>query len=252
MPWYHEFFDEDYVRFWLLGGEREIQRAPGEVDFIEQALELQPGATILDLCCGQGRHSVLLAQRGYEVTGQDLSPCLLDLARRAAEEAGVNVEWVESDMRELNSTDRFDAVINMFTAFGYLESEQEELKVLRGVRRALRPGGRFLLDLPNRACMREAIADGQREWREHEGHFLLDEHHRDDENRRILLRRLILDPQGDRREKSHSLRQFTPEEIVDLLGRAGLEHEKSYADINYSPLQPKSRRMLVIARKPGS
>ena len=143
MAWYEEFFGEDYVRFHLRGGEWLEERTGPQCDFVVSALELQPGARVLDLCCGQGRHSVELAQRGYNVTGFDLSEYLLGLARTKAEKLGVEVEFVRGDMRELPWESEFDAVVNLWTAFGYLESDEEDERVLRSVGAALRPGGQF-------------------------------------------------------------------------------------------------------------
>src|SRR5262249_12669661 len=147
-PWYHEFFGEDYLRIYAhtLAPERTAQ----EVEGIVRLLALPPGSSILDLCCGHGRHSIPLAQRGYQVTGQDLSEFFLQRAQVDAQVEGVSVRWVRGDMREIPFANEFDAVINIFTAFGYFESEAEDQKVLRQVHRALKPGGRFLLELKHR------------------------------------------------------------------------------------------------------
>ena len=91
---------------------------------------LKPGASVLDLCCGQGRHSVQLAKRGFQVTGLDLNAEYLDLASKAAEAAKVTIETVAADMREIPFENKFDAIVNMYSSFGYLESEAEDLKVL--------------------------------------------------------------------------------------------------------------------------
>jgi SAM-dependent methyltransferase len=251
MPWYEEFFGEDYMRFHLVGGQREADRAPAECDFIVNALGLKPGDRVLDLCCGQGRHAVELARRGFAVTGADLSRYLLGLARDAAEQAGVEVRLHRGDMRELPWEEEFDAVIVMFTAFGYFDSEEDNERVLREVRKALRPGGRLLLDLPNREVFLNLIADGRRTWYEHEGHLVLDEHTWDLDRGRLRLSRTIVAPDGTRRQTGHDLREYTHPEIVDLLTRAGLQWQRTFADLDMTELNPDSRRMLVVARKMG-
>jgi SAM-dependent methyltransferase len=249
MPWYEEFFDEDYMRFHLVGGQREADRAPAECDFIVNALGLKPGDRVLDLCCGQGRHAVELARRGFEVTGADLSGYLLGLARDAAQQARVEVRFHRGDMRELPWEEEFDAVIVMFTAFGYFDSEEDNEKVLREVRKALRPGGRLLLDLPNRDVFLNLIADGQRTWYEHEGHLVLDEHTWDSDRRRLRLSRTIVAPDGTRRQTGHDLREYTHPEIVDPLARAGLQWQRTFADLNMTEFDPEARRMLIIGRR---
>src|SRR5690348_2401912 len=97
-PWYKTFFGEDYLRIYdFLTPERTVR----EVEGIVGLLRLPEGSSILDLCCGHGRHAVELAKRGYRVTGQDLSEVFLQHARAAVEAEGVDVQWVESDMRSI-------------------------------------------------------------------------------------------------------------------------------------------------------
>ena len=123
--------------------------------YAERALNLPqavPGATggarILDLCCGHGRHTVELAAAGYSMVGQDLSATFLDLAKGAAAARNLQIQFVHADMREIPFEGEFDAIINMFTAFGYFD-DAENQKVLDAVARALKPGGKFLIDLLN-------------------------------------------------------------------------------------------------------
>jgi SAM-dependent methyltransferase len=192
-----------------------------------------------------------LAKRGFTVTAADLSEYLLDLARNAAEQAHVEVWFHRGDMRELPWEEEFDAVIVMFTAFGYFDSEEENEKVLREVRKVLRPGGRLLLDLPNRDVFLNLIADGQRTWYEQEGHLVLDEHTWDPDRRRLRLSRTIVAPDGTRRQTGHDLREYTHPEIAGLLTRAGLEWQRTFADLGMAEFHADSRRMLVVSeRKP--
>lgn len=103
-PWYKDFFEGDYLRLWLGAGESthvSPEATERQIEFIVEKLALSPGASILDLCCGHGRHSIPLAQRGFRVTGLDLSEQHLGLAQNAAIEAGAEIEWVHADMREI-------------------------------------------------------------------------------------------------------------------------------------------------------
>src|SRR5262245_60362299 len=116
--WYKDLFESDYVRFWLGAGRLSPERTTREIDFLLGKLNLSPVSRILDLCCGQSRHSVELAKRGFSVVGLDLSPTLLAMAREAATAAGLDIEWIEADMREVPTrlAGSFDAAINMYTA----------------------------------------------------------------------------------------------------------------------------------------
>jgi len=250
MPWYQEFFNEDYMRFHLHGGEGALERAPAECDFVVSALELHPGARILDLCCGQGRHSIELARRGYIVTGLDLSDYLLRLARERAERENAGADFVHGDMRDLSWKDEFDAVVNLWTAFGYLETEAEDERVLRAIHGTLRPGGRLLMDLMNRERMGGEHSTDWQKWDEYDGCLILENHHWNVLSARETTVRTIIEPDGRRRETGYVLRMYAHPEIAAMLSRAGLEWRHTYGDYDGSDYAVNSRRMLVVARKP--
>jgi SAM-dependent methyltransferase len=127
-----------------------------EVAFLIEELGLAPGATILDIGCGTGRHAVELARRGYRVTGVDLSAGMLAEAQKAANAAGVMVEWVQSDAARFTPTQSYDAAICLCEgAFGLLGSAddpvEQPLAILRSIAAALKPRAKALLTVLN-AC----------------------------------------------------------------------------------------------------
>jgi len=250
MAWYEDFFGEDYLRFHLRGGEWLEERTLPQCDFVITALDLRPGARLLDLCCGQGRHSVELAKRGFTVTGLDLSEYLLDLARRRAREAGVAVNFVHRDMRELPWEDEFDAVVNLFTSFGYLETDEEDERVLAAIHRALRPGGQLLIDHHNRERTTAWFGGGPKDWCEHDGHIILEEHAWDVRRARITMTRTIIPPDAPRRQRSFVLRIYAHSEMLAMFRRAGLEWVKTYGGYDGSDYTHESRGMIILARKP--
>ena len=105
------------------------------------------GGTVLDLCCGPGRHSVPFAKQGSRVTGVDRSSYLLGHARQFASAEGVTIRWVQEDMRDFKAPGRFELAVNLFTSFGYFEDPAENLRVLANVHASLVPGGAFVLDI---------------------------------------------------------------------------------------------------------
>jgi len=105
------------------------------------------GRAFLDLCCGPGRHAVEFAMMGYDVTGVDRSPFLLERARRHARAADLAIDWVEEDMRRFVRPGAFDAACNLFTSFGYFDDPEEDLLVLRNVCQSLREGAAFVIDV---------------------------------------------------------------------------------------------------------
>jgi SAM-dependent methyltransferase len=140
-------FDHDYLYFYedMLTPER----SDADTALIASLLGVPPGAEILDAPCGHGRIANRLASRGFRVTGLDASELFLDVARRESASQGVDVEYVHGDLRALPWSGRFDAIVNWFTSFGYFGDAQDR-DVLRGFRRALKPGGVLLLELQSR------------------------------------------------------------------------------------------------------
>ena len=247
-PWYAKLFDEDYLRYYT--GNLTPEQTSQEVDFITEKLELKPGAQVLDLACGHGRHSLELARRGYLVTGQDLSELFLAKARASAEVAGLDVRWVHADMRQIPFENEFEAVINWYTAFGYLESEEQDLKVLEAIHRALRPGGKLLLDTINQAwLMRNFLPRG---WlATAEGGFLLEERSYDLLAGRNTVTATYIGPSGERIVTGHSIRIYTLVELARMLEGTGLELCSTWGGMDSSPYSIASRRLIVLAEKPG-
>jgi D-alanine-D-alanine ligase len=245
--WYAEFFGEDYFRIYeqILAPERAVV----ETEQIVARLGLSPGAAILDLCCGHGRHSIELAKRGYRVTGLDLSTVFLERAEQDAASAGVHIRWVHSDMREIPFEAEFDAVINMFTAWAYLETQAEDQKVLDRAARALKPGGLFLME----NVLRESIMRG---FQEYDVTHLPDEliaiHERSFDLRTSRMEDTVtlLHPGGARTEYRTSMRFYTLTEIEAMLSAAGLTLEAYCGGLDGSELHLDSPRLVVLARKP--
>lgn len=140
--WFRAFFDREYVA--ALDEEKPPRQTRVEVDFLLRALGLRPGARILDVACGAGRHAGALARRGYHVVGIDLSPPMLEEARRRFRE-GPRLRFLRRDMRRLAFRAEFDAVVSLYTSFGYFTNAENEA-ALRRMARALAPGGKLLID----------------------------------------------------------------------------------------------------------
>jgi SAM-dependent methyltransferase len=245
--WYVNFFGEDYLNIYR--HTLTAERTEKEVAFAERRLELAAGARVLDLCCGPGRHSVLFARHGYKVIGVDLSQPYLDLARSAANDCGVALETVSADMREIPFDNHFDAVVNMYSSFGYLESEAEDLKVIESISRSLKPQGRVLLDMLNREW---AVANYiQRDWHsEADGTLYVEHRALDFASSRMRVRFTIVGPDGSRRDSiGHDIRLYTLTEMTRLLARVGFGEIEVFGGFDDEPYGVESRRMILCARK---
>ena len=157
LPWHEPGFSRHFLRT-ATRSSRYTQR---EIAFLERHGLLIPGCRILDLACGGGRHSVAMAQHGAVVTGIDLGPAAIDAARRRAKRAGVRVEWLHGDLRDLPFDNVFHVVTFIFGCFTEMPRRDAQA-VLQRISRSLKPGGTLLLDVYAPAFF--ADLDGMQEW----------------------------------------------------------------------------------------
>jgi SAM-dependent methyltransferase len=239
--WWRTWFGPGYLS--LYDGYL-AERTPIEADQLEALLTLAPPARILDLACGQGRHAIELAGRGYDVTGVDLSQYLLDVARARARAANVTLRLLHRDMRDPLSGERFDLILSLFTSFGYFDDEAEDRRVLTGVARQLRRGGRFLLEVLNGQRERERFEP--RQWFSVGKTAVMEERRLERSDRRLVVTRTISTPNG-RETNAHSLRIYDGAEIEACLLDAGFAEIRLYGDWNGERLTPASARVLAVA-----
>ena len=251
-PWYVRFFKGDFLR--VYGHTLQQDRTDLETQFAIHALGIQPHHRVLDLCCGQGRHSIALATTGLDVTGVDLSTEMLDIARSEAADANLALTLRQADMRQLpgDFEDQFDAVINMFSSFGYLESEADDQQVLHQIAKSLKPGGKLMMDLLNREWV--IVNNEEFDWHQHEdGRVVL-------ERRVLSLEKSInhltyteILPDGSRRVLSDlHMRLYTLTEMIKMLGTAGLILQSVYGGFRGENYGVNTRRMIIVASKPGN
>jgi SAM-dependent methyltransferase len=141
--WYNDFFTELPNEFWRRAVPPEATAA--EVDFIERRLALAPRSRVLDVPCGSGRHTLALAARGHQVLGVDISTEAIDHARHAAADAGLAVDLIVAEMREVPADGTFDAAVCMGNSFGYLELEGL-CEFVAALAASVRPGGALVVD----------------------------------------------------------------------------------------------------------
>jgi SAM-dependent methyltransferase len=237
-----QVFDEDYLYFYETWLTDELNDAQAEL--IWRLLELEPEIEVLDLACGHGRIANCLAERGAKVTGLDATPLFLERARQAAERRGVEVEYVEGDMRDLPWRERFDRAISWFTSFGYFD-EVDNKRVLGEVRAALRPGGRFLLNinhLPRLLQHHEPTRVVERD-----GNFMIDRSEFDLASSIMRTERAVV-RDGRTRRFEFGVRMFTYTELRGWLRDAGFDAVEAY-DGEGNELTLESWRMITVARR---
>lgn len=237
--WFKDAFGALYP---ILYAHRTVERAGPEAKFAAAALNLSPQDTLLDLCCGGGRHLKHLAPLVGLAVGLDYSPDLLAMARMLLP----GERFVRGDMRAIPFENVFDVVTNFFTSFGYFEQEEENLATARGIARALKPGGRFLIDHMNALRVERNLL--RRNVRTAQG-FEIHERRWIDEARRVHKGACVYREGAPVYHFEESVCLYTEDEIRDLLYRAGLVVEKVFGELDGKPFSSESTRMVVIGRK---
>jgi SAM-dependent methyltransferase len=253
--WWQDLFDEKYLT--LFAEARGPLHTAQEVEGLA-ALLARHGAAgdgeILDLACGYGRIALPLALAGYRVTGYDLSPTLLQRGEQAAFEAGLPVEFHRGDMRRLPQqwTGRFDAVVNIFTAFGYFEAPEDNQQVLADIARVLKPGGLFIIDVSHR----DRIMSDYREtdWFEVDDLLVCTSRHFDPISGMNTEMMLWTDDDGQRHSVFFKVHIYTATELTLMLRQAGLMplayHGALASPPDAFPFDAWSRRLVIVVRKP--
>ena len=238
-PWWVEFFDEEYL--FLYSTALTPERTEHEVAGIVRTLRLLPGARVLDLCCGDGRHAVPLQRRGFRVTGVDRSAPLLKAARRRAQAVGAIPALVQADAQKVPLRPRaFDAALLLFNSLGY-GTDADSLAMLRAAREA---APQLLLECAHRdEQVRRASRGVTREWMEQGG-------------LRVLTERWIDPVEGvahavfrfGEREKRLRHRLYSATELVALLRAAGFERVDCYGGYDLGPFGLDAPLFVAHAR----
>ena len=223
--WWREYFEEHYL---IVEGVKAREVTLRSADFIEQAFDLPKGSRILDLGCGYGRLSVELAKRGYYVVGLDLSARLLEMAEELARRERVEVELLRRDMRDLDYQEEFDGILSWDTSFGYFSDEENE-DLLKRIAKALKLGGKLVLDLHNRdAYVRRHLG---KSWERNGNHLILEETTFDTLRSRFEVRGLVVELEtGQVKEYTNSFREYTLPELRRMLEGVDLQVQGIYGD----------------------
>ena len=231
---YYYFFAEDLLP----------ERIEREVAVIWKILDLRPGMEVLDLACGNGRIANTLATRGCLVTGLDLTPAFLEQAKQRAVAGNLTATYQLGNMRALLWSTRFDCIVNWMSAYGYF-ADEENRQVLSEAYRALKPGGKLLLELNNREWV---LKNFQRSSViERDGNYMVDQRHYDVVSGRVHTQRMILF-EGHQSRMRFFVREFSYHELAAWLSQVGFKRVNGY-DWEGQPFSLQSQRMIVVAEK---
>jgi len=254
--WWRDMFDGLYL---MTDGDvvENDDNTEREIDAVITAAGLATDESILDLCCGQGRHVLSLARRGYgHVQGIDRSRYLIRLARKRARLGKLACTFREGDARRPRLEDAsLDAVLILGNSFGYFSSRDDDARVLRTVGRALRPSGRIVLDLTDGDWMRDRFEPRSWEWIDAH-HFVCRERAMAGDGERLVSREVIVnDTNGVLADQFYAERLYTKDGILTLLRECGYREIRFHGQVEAASdrgqdLGMMARRWLITARAP--
>jgi ubiquinone/menaquinone biosynthesis C-methylase UbiE len=243
--WWQSYFDSQY----LLEYEPlfSLERDRHEVARLMDVTGLASGSRILDVPCGQGRHAHLLAEAGFEVDGLDYSPELLAVARKRGTSA--RLRYTRGDMRKLPArwTGRFDAVLNLFTSFGFFTDPSEDKRVIAEFARVLAPGGSLIWHGGNRDGVMARFLDRDW-WQTEDGTLIAQERSFDPLSGQLKVDSVWSGPSG-KGAREHRIRLYTPTRLAELCAEVGLIVEEAFDGFTSRPLTRRSSEMLLVAHK---
>ena len=219
--WWQRIFNSLYLKT-----DGDVVEDPGitrrEVDAFSSILSLKDTDTILDICCGQGRHVLELARRGYKVDGLDRSRYLIQKAKTAAKKEGLNIRFREGDARKLPyAADSFDVVTMLGNSFGYFETEQDDARILKEIFRVLKPWGRLLLDVTDGEFVKSNFQARSWEWIDKKM-FVCRERSLSADGQRLISREVITDAgKGIIADQFYAERLYSKEDLVRVSTEAG-------------------------------
>ena len=236
--WFERSFGD---RYRLLYGHRDDAAARREIAALVDTMNLRPPLRVLDVCCGAGRHLEAMRQAGFDAWGVDLSPQLL---ADASNRDGVSGRVVRGDIRTLPFDGAFDAAVNLFTSFGYFQSDAENIAALLSIVRTLKRGGVLALDHAHRAFVERTLKPRTVEQR---GDATITASRRIKGDR--VTKQTTVEIGGTTEQFVESVRLYRPDEMKAMFAAAGMAEVRIVGAFDGRVLDADSDRMITLGRR---
>ena len=232
--WYEDWFDENYLELYK---HRDSTDAKLQVKLIEKKVNLSKEMTILDLCCGEGRHSILFHEKGYSIKGIDQSEILIRRGKKKHSSLDLSV----GDMRIIKG--KYDLILSLFTSFGYIDDDEENSNILKSIGNALKPGGHFWFDYLNSFNVISNLVPFSEKQ--------ISDSITVTENRRIKNNMIIKDIVIGEHEYQERVKLYSKDELTEMLLENGITPIEVYGDYEGLDWQKSSKRTIIYGVKSG-
>lgn len=234
--WFASWFDSEFYH--ILYGQRDENEAAGFISELISELHLQPGMSVLDLACGKGRHTRVFHRNGFRASGVDLSPESIAYAKLNSPS---DIRFEVADMRAFDLHEQFDVVANLFTSFGYFESMDENLSVLKQVKKHLKPKGVFILDFFNVTSVEENLVPKQTIERGgitfHIHKSIQKEH---------VVKDIVFESEGKEYQFQERVQALTLDTLTQLVTKAGFQLDRTYGTYELEDFSDKASPRLIL------
>ncbi|MFT7035028.1 MAG: SAM-dependent methyltransferase [Cyclobacteriaceae bacterium] len=239
--WFDEWFNSFYYH--ILYKHRDHEEAVLFIDKLVDYFQIQPGARILDLACGKGRHSIYLNEKGFDVTGVDLSPQSIELASKHQNNT---LNFEVHDMRNVYQSNEFEYIFNLFTSFGYLNTKEANLNVIKQTVESLKEDGKLLIDFLNPYVVINHLVEAEEKVIDNIK-FKITREYTEDE---YLIKNIDVDDHGQTYHFYEKVKAIRRIEFLEYFERTNLEVIDVFGDYELNPYQmDKSLRLIFVVQK---
>ena len=237
--WFDKWFSsKDYLNVYQHRNDEDAEKL---IDLILSEININNDSYVLDAACGAGRHSILFAKKGFQVTGFDLSETLLNFAKDDANKFGLEITFYKSDIRNFFIDTKFDLIVNLFTSFGYFSSDEENFAFVKNAFKMLNKGGFFVLDFFNKEFLiQNLVSDSQKKIN---GRTII-EHRKISGNR--VIKKIQIKKESVINEYIESVRLYAKNEILNKFSDIGFSVNKIFGNYDGEKFDTKNSQRLII------
>ncbi len=221
--------------------------APDVAEYVKKLAGLKEGDSVLDAGCGLGRISLELALLGLKVTGVDIIQAELDAARESALDEGVELELIKADLRTFKSGKKYDCAVNLYTSFGYCDTIDEDMMILKNIADSLRPGGTFIMECTSRESAIKYFTKGEEFDRA--GWHVKTEFSIEGAWEGLRSRWILSDDSCKKVDHVFVQRLYSAPDLCRRMLDCGFANAQAYGDFDLSPYDENLRTMIIVARK---